>query len=1078
MPIHVNSIVGTIKYSEGKAILDVLGYSGVSESQLNYIIESVIQPLQKELMAGDQEIFVVHKTFIDDIPSYYIIKFRELIDDSREFQIVIIDEAAFALLNYDPYFLDSLFDFNAEKSKNPRDLTPIIDSIKNFAVPDSMGDLASNFVKAFQALLPPETDLKKALKVILDKVLRKENLLLVTPMTNIINDVFRGLIYLMPRQLRKDYSLIIGLSFPGEEKKVQSILSFAALDFSNIDKFLGDIPAIDLTIFEPVFEERVSLVTDFVTELFPKIPSTLFARAKKLEEVLDSAGKIDYDYELLNKYVTRNSYLDEIGTAISEERYEEAISLYFKVLELDHALGVDYAKNTIDGLRNLLTKIEDDNLKKNTLLHILEVLKDIPEFSDIAMDVLESGLNTISTDEIKAIFITSYMDRVRANVALIVSSFELLLTYLDERISIVLATHTFGYLNEYLLNLVRRDKAFENVLNELWRIYITYLVRKSLIGAITSSFRALLVNQIIENIKSSQVAAAFEHVMQNVIGIINEVFSRENVSEDIRTSVFSEIGKGLIDIGKAYIDVNRDYLIGLPFYIDGLNYLTDYEDASNAVSILIEKLNVTELSRISPIRLIYDSLVKLFSFLKKFNLKELGSKLLTIAENLMFQTRVLDKELYITLIEWYILTRSREEFNQFLDRTIALIKGTDLKVGIEVLTAAMLFLSRNNFYDLATLIIRSAISILPTKELPLLYQTAKLNIGENLERYRDLLLVILSELEKEYNERNIEETLSSEDCILLYNALYEAYAELDIKDKQEEYSKKIRELILSAPLTFTPDNVETLKVVIERTLTTKEYLKEYVTRKANYLKSLIESQSLDPRRKYGEAVVQITSLIPRIESLLEEEYFASVVEVLDILIQVANKVASYDPSLGITAYDALLRFLVLQIKHGTIVWKYFKEIAKRRFKIDNDLKKHIQLVKLLVDSISSYKVKDVPIEDIIKYCDNLIKDAMKRKDILLASALVRSLIFNEIFQDYLIAKPKKEYYKIILKLLDINPDEALRILLASKILKYYAQKFSDFRKSLERRLMLLRKTFIYRDQVIRVGNEYNLRISF
>ena len=796
MPIHVNSIVGTIKYSEDKAVLDILGYSGISESMLNYIIESIVQPLQRKSLISSQELFMVFKTLIDDIPSYYLLRFKEIVDDSRDFQIIIIDEAAFALVNYDPYFLNPLFDFDPEKSKNPIDISDIIEDVKNFTVPDSMGDLASNFVNCFQSLLPPEADPRKALNTVIDRILKKEPIILITSRTNAIHDIFRGLIYLMPRQLRKDYSLITGLPLPEEEGKMRSLITFQVIDLINLENQLSNVHSIDLMTFESLFEERVSMVTNFITELFPKIPSTIFARAKKLEDVLDSAGKIDYDYGLLNKYVTRNNYLDDIGAAISEERYEEAISLYFKVLELDRSLGVEYAKSTIDGLSNLLQKLADDNLKKNTLLHALEILRDIPEFSDIAMDILETGLHTISTDEIKAIFITSYMDRVRANIPLVVSSFELLLTYLDERISIVLATHTFGYLNEYLLNLVRRDKSFENVLNELWRIYITYLVRKSLIGAITSSFKALLINRIVENIQSSQVAAAFEHVMRNVIGIINDVFSRENVSEDIRVSVFGEIGKGFIEIGKAYIDRNKDYLVGLSFFIDGLNYLVEYEDVSSAVSELLEKLNVDTLARISPIRLIYDSLVKLFSVLKKFNLKELGSKLLTLAENLMFQTRTLDKELYVTLIDWYILTRSHEEFKQFLDRTVSLIKSTDIKVGVEVLTAAILFLSKNNFYDIAVEIIRAAISILPTRELPLLYRITKLNIGDEIEKYRDLLLVMLSELEKEYQERKIDETLSSEDTILLYNTLYEAYAELGVEDKQKLYSDKIRDLIL------------------------------------------------------------------------------------------------------------------------------------------------------------------------------------------------------------------------------------------------------------------------------------------
>ncbi|MHA1470029.1 MAG: hypothetical protein ACTSSP_05645 [Candidatus Asgardarchaeia archaeon] len=1077
MTIHVNCVIGSIEYSDDNVNVNFISNSGVSEEQLNQIRETILFPFQKKSSKDTSESFIVYKTIFNDTNIYYIAKIKEAKDNLRDFQVIIIDEAAFALIHYDPYFLQKLFTFDTKKGESPLDISNIISDAQSFNVPDSMGDMPRAFLNAIQSLVPPDVDYIKVLKVIIDVLFRKSNFLLATPKSQLIHNLIRGIVYLMPRQLRKDYSFILGLPIEGNGL-LRVLISFEPLNFNDFDKLIENAHSIVFSDFTEIPEEKISPITSFVTEMFPKLPSTLFARAKKLEEVLDVAGRIEYDFSLLQKYVMRVKYLDEVGKALSDSKYDLAIDLYYKVLELDKDLGIDYAKSTIDGLRHLLEYIEDDNLKKNTLLHTLEILRPIPEFADVAMDILETGIKTITMDEIKAIFITSFMDRVRDNTYLIISTFELMLTYLEEKLSIVVASHTFGYLNEYLLNLIRRDKTYENVLNELWSIYITYFVRRSLVGALTDSFKALLINKIISNIRNPQVAAAFEHVMRNVVSLMNEIFERERASDDLRNSVFTVVGKSFAQIGSEYITRNRDYLLGLPFYVDGLSYLTTYEDVAEITEDLINRISADELIRIKPIRLVYESLTKIFDYLKKFNLKDIGVKLLDITETVMLRSGVLDNELYVKIVVWYIFTKSKDDFRKFLERTVNLIKRTDIHAGAELFANVIIFLSANNLNDLALEVVNYSFKFLPTKELHLVYKLPRNYAADNIEKYRDLFLLLLSELEKEIEKRLSSEPLSVEDKIILYNDLYEAYHDLEIKDKEKYYSDQIRELVLSAPLNFTPENIETLKVIIERTLTTKEYLREYVARKINYLKSLIESSSLESRRKYGEAMVQITAIIPRIEDILEEESFSSIKNVVDVLIYVANKIESYDKSLGVTAYDALLRFLALQIRHGAVVWNYFKNVAQKRFKAQPDLTRHIQYLKMLVDSISTYEVRDVAIKDVLKYCEKIIKECMKKKDVLLAASLARSIIFSSILTEYLMEKPNKNYCVLMLRLLDTYPGEALRILLASPLMKAYAQRFSDFRRALERRLILLRKTFIYRDQVVRLMTEYNLRTTF
>lgn len=281
-------------------------------------------------------------------------------------QIFVLDTAQFEKINYDPFLLkENLATKVLYGIIRKGDISKIYDKAEklNDFSSKPYNNLVDSLVEHLQTIFH-YVENKKLITQILSSLASQKKVLFFLP--EIVSDMdwLRGILYLLPKQIRRK----IYVTYPAcnilQTLKDHNVLVTTETIFKSENIKLSDISQDVVVVNYPklprVTTEIMSSYVNYVVNKLIDKPFEAFKFVINLEKYLEKYAKNSFDLEMVNKYLAIQKQIDAAIKFKNTNKYKQAIDSYLRAAEVQSEYSMHDALKTTEEALQLAKQVNEN----------------------------------------------------------------------------------------------------------------------------------------------------------------------------------------------------------------------------------------------------------------------------------------------------------------------------------------------------------------------------------------------------------------------------------------------------------------------------------------------------------------------------------------------------------------------------------------------------------------------------------------------------------------------------------------------------------------------------------------------
>ena len=1082
-----NALIITSKDEKSGEVQSAISNTGVSEGILSKVEELVISNLFSQNLticttsyrsfrfeenvilvkttpherdsAGNPTSYLTHVVLLDND------QFKNLIFDVFLLRTALLSESPTGKLRM--IHLQSYYE-KVDEIKNPHNLTKFTDTV----------------TKSIFNLLPPnQSNSKRVLSYLIDSVLSKKLVFLITGDQGLPVEFLQGFLYLVPSIVRSEIFVSSCSVNPLNDSHYMNLISVPKSIFETLDISKGISPDAVIVNFDNLSsvipsKYEPSLYADYISNEFFEDPFNTFLDVFEVERFLREHKKTTFDLNLVDKIVKHNSLEKKIKEYLDSNDSEAAVKTYFELFKLDLLFDELLAAETQRNLLDLVKSIRNDELAFETLKLIAENNFKIKVDMQFIRWIMNEAINIFGDPLYLDKFLNEIYPYMLSDISEASSYFLHFVRQYWRKLRIETISQLFFTTKAKIKELAEKEEKYQTLLESFEAEYLNFLTEYQILQLIQNFIEHewfSKIDQVAEK-RFSDVFTTINKFNDWFTSFINELAPHKEMEELVTKTKsfaalkFDKLGEKLLSKGR--------YSQALVVYLLADSYTEETEVHKNIFSKLFESLDVNLLQKERLADEFFNNLREIIIRLETYGFKDLLGQYLNLINELIVAKNHYDINILDFVAREHIFLKLEENAIKLFNKALAYYQNNlDKLIDFVADFVARQIVANNDSF--AFLAYKSALRRLPVSHIHRLYRSLfnlliKLGVSS-----KETFLTFSNASYNEFKSRLDVEVSSPEDKAILYSKFAEFYDDWGASKELDDIVENIKNILISVDVTLTPANMKDLNIIYERFFRTREQLKNYLALKLKYARALLVYKNLPEQQCLSEAAIQLKIALSRVLDAVREGHPFS--DFKDSVFEMANLLKSFkklDEVILGPLYLTYIEFLIYNIGESEEIWAILKNMLKVQYKLTKDLRRYCWHLKSISSMLTFSAKLTISAKEFIGLSEKHIKKCLSKKSreyYTTAIALIKELTRVSYFKDELKRKPRKLFVKVVLQALKITPSDALKALEESEILKFYFQNDRKAREKLVTQLAILRGNITYRNQANRIIDKYSLR---
>ena len=1083
-----NAIIITSKDEKSGEIRNAITNTGIPEAFLSKIEEIVTSNV---FVDGAMFCSSAYRTirFDEDVVIARTVAYeRDFAGNPTSYltHIILLDGKQIENLNFDVLVLkDAILSEPSSGKLKMISLKPYFEKVDEIKSPHRLTEFADEASKSIFDLLPPNQSIsKRALSFLIDSLLAKQQVYLVTDNKELSIEFLRGLLYLIPSIIRASVFVSSCSANPLTDSAYNMNLICvpkSVFKSSTISKEIKpNAVIVNLANLSTTIPSKYvpSPYADYISSEFFEDPFNAYLDVFEVERFLKEHKKTTFDLNLVEKIVKRNSLEKEIKEHLDANEPEEAVKTYFELFKLDMQLDEILAADTQRKLLDLVKTLQNDELSLECLRLIAENNLKAQVDSQFIRWIMNEAINIFKDPLYLDKFFQDIYPHMLQNVSEATSYFINFIRQYWRKLDLNTISSLFFLTKEKIKELVEKEERYQTLLESFEAEYLNFLTEYQILPLIQNYIEKEWFEKI-NRIAEKRLTASFEMINKFndwFAPFVKELTPHKELEELVK-KIKSFVALKLNELAKKFLS-KGEYDKAFAIYLMADSYTEETEVHKTIFSKLLENLNVNRLQRERLGDEFFNNLREIVIRLETYDFKDLLRQYLDLVNTLMTTKNYYDINMVDFIARVYLTQNLEESAVRLVEKAFTYYQ-TNIDKFIEFASdlATRQIVAKNESFSL--LVYKSALTRLPVSHIHRLYRSlfnllTKLGISA-----KDTFLVFLNASYNEFESRLDKEVTIPEDKVILYSKFAEFYDDWGSSKELNDIVEKIKNILISIDVTLTPENMKDLNIIYERFFRTPEQLKNYLALKLKYARALLVYKNLPEQQRLSEAAIQLKIALSRVlDAVREGQPFSDFKDSVFEMAKLLKSFKKLDEVILGPLYLTYIEFLIYNISESAEIWPILKNMLKIQYKLTKDIRRYCWHLKSISSMLSFSPKLTVPVKEFIDLSEKHIKKCLSKKSreyYTTAIALIKELTKVPYFKEELMRKPRKLFVKVVLTALKITPADALKALEESEVLKFYFQRDKKARERLVTQLAILRGNISYRNQANRIIDKYNFR---